>query len=83
MLQSFYPDDQRSGQFRDLPIIGLWGNKKMLSVPHKPIEATVMRQDGYRDAQMVPNDLVRRAASEDVHIDLYTWVMSDLDLTLI
>ena len=28
------------------------------------------RQDRDRDAQMVPNDLARQAASEDLHIDL-------------
>ena len=28
------------------------------------------RQDVDRDAQMVPNDLARQAASEDMHIDL-------------
>ena len=38
------------------------------------------RQDGDRDAQMVPSYLARRAASEVVHIDLLgSW--SDLDLT--
>ena len=38
------------------------------------------RQDGDKDAQMVPSYLARRAASEVVHIDLLgSW--SDLDLT--
>ena len=38
------------------------------------------RQDVDRDAQMVPNDLARQAASEDMHIDLLrSWY--DLDLT--
>ena len=28
------------------------------------------RQHGVRDTQMLPNDLARQAASEDMHIDL-------------
>ena len=110
MPRNFYPGDLRSGQFHDLPIIGLWGNVEMLPVLHKPIKiiqffqdhghlpylcrpgcnwwlgvtgrslevkwlhnpffANKSRQDGNRDAQMVPNDLAHRADSEDVHIDL-------------
>ena len=47
---------------------------------HNPIFANMSRQDGYRDAKMVPNNLARRAASDDVHIDLLgPW--SDLGLT--
>ena len=45
MPQSFYPDDQRLGQFRDLPIISLWGNMKTFPVSHKPIEAIQFFQD--------------------------------------
>ena len=33
----FYPGNLMSGQFRDLAIISLWGNMKMLPVSHKPI----------------------------------------------
>ena len=40
MSQNFYPGDLRSGQLRDLPIISLWGNTKMLPVSHKPTETT-------------------------------------------
>ena len=48
---------------------------------HNPVFANRSRQDGDRDAQMVPNDSARRAASEDMHIDLLeSW--SDVDLTL-
>ena len=48
---------------------------------HNPFFTNKSRQDGDRDAQMLPNDLARRAASEDVqlHIDpLGSW--SDLGL---
>ena len=38
------------------------------------------RQDEDRDAQMVPNDLALRTASEGMHINLLGSV-SDLDLT--
>ena len=116
MSHNFYPGGLRSGQFRDIPIINLWGKMKMLPVSHKPTEntdhgrsphlwwsgyncwlgvtgrspkvkwghnpffANKSRQDGDRDAQMVPNDLARRAASDDVNIDLLgSW--SGLDLT--
>ena len=40
MSQNFYPGDLRSGQFRDFPIISLWGNMKMLPVPHNSTENT-------------------------------------------
>ena len=30
-----------------------------------------LRQDGDRDAQIVPSDLARRAVSEDTHIDVF------------
>ena len=33
------------GQFRDLPIISIWGNMKMLPVSHKPTETTQFFQD--------------------------------------
>ena len=38
--QNFNPSDLKSGQFRDLPIISLLGNVKMLHVSHKPTETT-------------------------------------------
>ena len=106
--QNFYPGDQRSDQFRALPIISLWGNMKMLPVSHIPTETSQLfqdhcnllhlwwsgcswwsgvtgrpsavtwghnpffvnnsPQDGDRNAQTVPNDLVRQAALEDMHI---------------
>ena len=37
---------------------------------HNPFFANKSRQDGNRGAQMVPNDVARRAVSNDVHIDL-------------
>ena len=45
MSQNFHPGDLRSGQFRDLPIISLWGNMKMLPVSLKSTEATQFFQD--------------------------------------
>ena len=52
---------------------GKWG--------HNTFFANKSRPDGDRGAQMVPNDLTRRAASYDVHINLPgSW--SDLELTL-
>ena len=43
--QKFYHGELRSGQFRDLPTISLWGNKKMLPVSHKPTETIQLFQD--------------------------------------
>ena len=45
MPKNFYPDDLRSGQFRDLTIRSLWWNMKMLPVSHKPIKTTQWFQD--------------------------------------
>ena len=119
-ISEFYPGDLRSVQFRDLPIISLWGNMKMLTASNESIKTTQFfqdhdhsshlcrsgcnwwsgvtgrspqvkwrhnsffankpRQNGDRDVQMVPNELVHRTTSEDVHNDLLgSW--SDLDLT--
>ena len=41
----FFIGDLRSGQFRDLPIVSLWGNLKMLPVSHKLTETTQLFQD--------------------------------------
>ena len=41
----YFPGDLRSGQFRDLPVINLWGNMKMLPVSHKLTETTQFSQD--------------------------------------
>ena len=41
---------------------------------HNPFFANKPRPDGDRDTQMVSNDLVRRAASDDMHIDLLGWI---------
>ena len=46
---------------------------------HSPFFANKSWQDGDRDKQMVPNDLARRAASDDVHTDLL--LGHDLTLT--
>ena len=43
MSQNFYPGNLRSGQLRDLPIISLSGNMKMLPVSHKPTETSSLR----------------------------------------
>ena len=45
MPRNCYPGDLQSGQFRDLPIISLWGNMKMLPVSHKPIKTTQIFRD--------------------------------------
>ena len=45
MSQNFFLGDLKSGQFRDLPIISLWGNMKMLPASHKPIETYQFFQD--------------------------------------
>ena len=53
-----------------------WGQMTSLSV-----FSSISRDRMEKDAQTVPNGLTRRAASENVHIDLFaSW--SDLDLTL-
>ena len=39
------PGDLRSGQFRHLPIISIWGNMKLLPVSHKPTKTTLFFQD--------------------------------------
>ena len=59
---------------------GVTGRSPEVKWGHDQIFANKSRQDGDGDAQMVINDLARRAASEDVHIDpLGSWC--DLDLT--
>ena len=45
MGQNLYPGEKRSGQFRDLPILSLWRNMKMLPFSHKPTETTQFFQD--------------------------------------
>ena len=45
MSQNFYPDELRSGQFHDLPIISLLGIIKMPPVLHKPTDTTQFFQD--------------------------------------
>ena len=45
MYQNFHPGDLRSIQLRDLPIISLWGNMKMLPVSQQPAETTQFFQD--------------------------------------
>ena len=52
MPHNFYPGDIRSGQFRDLPIISLLGNMKMLTVSHKPTEAVQFFQDHGHSPQL-------------------------------
>ena len=60
------------------PLTHLWWsgcNWRHLMLPevkwgHNPFFANKSRQDGDRDAQMVPNDLARQAASKDMHVDL-------------
>ena len=43
--QSFYPGDLRSGQFRDIFILSIWGNMKMFPASHKLTETTQFFQD--------------------------------------
>ena len=45
MPRNLYPGDLRSGQFRELPIIRLWGNMRMLPVSYKPIKTIQFFQD--------------------------------------
>ena len=45
MPQNFYLVDLRSNQCRDLAIIRLWGNTKMVPVSHKPIKTTQFFQN--------------------------------------
>ena len=61
---------------------GITGSPPEIKWGQNPFFANKSRQNGDRDAQIVPNDLPRRAASEDVqlHTDLL-WSWSDLDLT--
>ena len=59
---------------------GVTGRSPEVKWRRNPFFANKSRQDGDRDAQMVQNDLARRATSGVVHIDLLgSW--SDLDLT--
>ena len=56
-----------------------WGQGEVTR-GQNPVFANNSRQEGDREAQMVPNDLARQAASEDMHIDLLR-SRPDLDLT--
>ena len=51
--------------------IGVTGRSPEVKLGHNPFFADKSRQDGGRDAQRLPNDLARRAASGDVHTDLF------------
>ena len=52
MPKNVYPGDLRSGQFRDLPIISLWGNMKILPVSHKPIKTSHFFRDHGRSPHL-------------------------------
>ena len=65
---------------REKLTIGVTGRSPEVKWGHNPFFANKSRQDGDREVQMVPNDLTRRAASENVHIDLFgSW--SDFEPT--
>ena len=66
---------------------GVTGRSPEVKWRHNPFFANKSRQDGDRDAQMVPNDLARQAASKDMHIDpLRSWpdlvLMSNFEIDL-
>ena len=59
---------------------GVTGRSPEVKWRYNPFFANKSRRDADRDAQMVPDDLARRAASDDVRIDLLgSW--SNLELT--
>ena len=60
-------------------MIGATGRSYEVTWGHNPFFASDLRQDGDRDAQMLPDDLARQSASEDMHIDLFgSWRGLDL-----
>ena len=71
MSQNFYPCGLRSGQFRNLPNISLWGNMKMLPVWHKPIETTQFFQD-HGQWPLTPSVMIRDLLRADQWCGLMT-----------